>query len=134
MEENPNWLQNPLLKNRLSQVTNRDVVKRIKKYYPNVRRSNNVRSADVISTAIYIMHKCLGEGDKGRYTVEDIKLFFEINNNYVWQKYIKRHHRRCDESMIYLQRFLLIVLDLHKLNEKINKTINDKINLPTESK
>jgi len=134
MERNADWLQNPLLKNRFSQVTNRDVAKRIKKYYLYVVRSNNVRSADVISTSLYVMHKCLGEGDKGRYTVEEIKLFFEIQNNFIWQKYINRHFRRCEESQIYLQKFLLLVLDLKKLNDKINKTINDKINLPAESK
>ena len=133
MNENADWLQNPLLKTRLSHVTNRDITQKMKKYYPHTMRKSK-RGADVIATYLWVAYNCLGENDKPRYTIEELKLHTEIKSNYDWQRYKKRHFDKCESSMIYKEKFLLLVHDLKKLEEKRIKTIHEKINLLSESK
>jgi len=133
MDKDAAWLQNPLLENRFAHVTARDVVKRIKKYYPFVKRGST-RGADIDCLYMYITHRCLGEGNKGRYTVEEIMLHCDLTNKYDWQRKLKRHFKRCEESVIYLERFLLIVKDLQKIETAKQKKIHEQINLLPESK
>jgi hypothetical protein len=132
MDENAAWKQNELLKERMSHVTSRDIVKRIKKYYPHTNR-NSSRGADVSCTYQYICYYCLGENHKPRYTIKEILLHLELTSTWDWTRLLRRHFKRCEESMIYLEKFLLVVKDLKKIDESKKKKIHEAINIHTES-
>jgi hypothetical protein len=127
MDELKDWKQNPLLRERYMYVSARDVVRILAKQYPNATKKSVSERSKLLSTFVYIVKNHLGEGEKSMYTVKDIAQSIGVKTSRQVYDYNNRHTMYCEKYNRYREKFLLVMNDIRKVNERQKKYVHGKI-------